>query len=130
MHGGDDSLEIRGLVVRYGRHTVLNGVSCAVRRGERVAVVGASGAGKTTLFRAINGFAAAAEGGILVDGVDVTRLRGQALRELRSRIAVISQRHDLVDNLSVHQNVMAGALGRWSSLHALRFLIWPSREEL
>jgi phosphonate transport system ATP-binding protein len=130
LSGGDYSLEIRDLVVRYGQHTVLNGVSCAVRRGERVAVLGASGAGKTTLFRAINGFAAAADGSILVDDVDVTQLRGGALRELRSRIAVISQRHDLVDNLSVHQNVMAGALGRWTSLHALRFLMWPSREEL
>lgn len=130
MSGRDYSLEIRDLVVRYGQHTVLNGVSCGVRRGERVAVLGASGAGKTTLFRAINGFAAAADGSILVDGVDVTKLRGASLREMRSRIAAISQRHDLVDNLSVHQNVMAGALGRWTSLHALRFLIWPSREEL
>lgn len=130
MPSGDYALEIRDLVVRYGQHTVLNGVSCAVRRGERVAVLGASGAGKTTLFRAINGFVAAAEGVIVVDGVDVTKLRGAALRELRSRIAAISQRHDLVDNLAVHQNVMAGALGRWSSWRALRFLIWPLREEL
>jgi len=127
---GDYSLEIRDLVVRYGQHTVLNGVSCAVRRGERVAVLGASGAGKTTLFRAINGFAAAVGGSILVDGVEVTRLGGGELRKLRSRIAAISQRHDLVDNLAVHQNVMAGALGRWSSWHALRFLIWPLAEEL
>lgn len=130
MSAGNQSLEIRDLVVRYGQHTVLNGVSCTVRQGERVAVLGASGAGKTTLFRAINGFATAAEGSILVDGADVTKLRRGALRELRSRIAMISQRHDLVDNLAVHQNVMAGALGRWTSLHALRFLIWPSREEL
>jgi len=129
LTSGDYALKIRDLVVRYGQHTVLNGVSCAVRRGERVAVLGASGAGKTTLFRAINGFVAA-EGSILVNGVDVTKLRGVALRELRSRIAAISQRHDLVDNLSVHQNVMAGALGRWSSWRALRFLIWPLREEL
>jgi phosphonate transport system ATP-binding protein len=127
---GESSLEIRDLVVRYGQRTVLHGVSCSVRRGERVAVLGPSGTGKTTLFRAINGFVPAAEGSIMVDGVDVTRLRSGALREMRSRIAVISQRHDLVDNLSVHQNVMAGALGRWSSLHALRFLAWPSREEL
>ena len=117
-------------MVRYGQNTVLKGVSCAVRRGERVAILGASGAGKTSLLRAINGFVPAASGNILVDGIDVSKTRGRALRELRSRIGVISQRHDLVDNLRVHQNVMAGALGRWSSWHALRFLIWPSREEL
>jgi phosphonate transport system ATP-binding protein len=130
LPAGDYSLEISDLVVRYGQNTVLNGLSCAIRRSERVAVLGASGAGKTSLFRSINGFAAATEGSILVEGVDVTRLRGGELRKLRSRIAVISQRHDLVDNLAVHQNVMAGALGRWSSWHALRFLIYPLPEEL
>ena len=130
MPAGDYSLEIRDLVVRYGRHTVLNGVSCAVRPGERVAILGASGAGKTTLLRSINGFAPVASGSILVDGIEVTRTRGRALRELRSRIGVISQRHDLVDNLGVHQNVMAGALGKWSSWHALRFLMWPFEAEL
>jgi len=95
-----------------------------------VAILGASGAGKTSLLKAINGFVPAASGSILVDGVDVSNIRGRALRELRSRIGVISQRHDLVDNLRVYQNVMAGALGRWSSWHALRFLLWPLREEL
>jgi len=127
---GDYALEIRDLVVRYGQHTVLNGLSCAIRPGERVAILGASGAGKTSLLRSINGFVAAASGNILVDGIEVTRTRGRALRELRSRIGVISQRHDLVDNLAVHQNVMAGALGKWSSWKALRFLIWPFKAEL
>lgn len=130
MPAGDYSLEIRDLVVRYGQLTVLNGVSCAVRPGERVAILGPSGAGKTSLLRAINGFVPAASGSILVDDIEVTNMRGRALRELRSRIGVISQRHDLVDNLAVHQNVMAGALGHWSSWHALRFLIWPLRPEL
>jgi phosphonate transport system ATP-binding protein len=130
LPAGDYSLEIRDLVVRYGQSTVLSGVSCAVRRGERVAILGASGAGKTSLLRAINGFVPIASGSIFVDGINVSKTRGRALRELRSRIGVISQRHDLVDNLRVHQNVMAGALGRWSSWHALRFLLWPLREEL
>jgi len=130
LPAGDYSLEISDLVVRYGQNTVLNGLSCAIRRGERVAILGASGAGKTSFLRAINGFVPAASGKILVDGIDVSKTRGRALREFRSRIGVISQRHDLVDNLRVHQNVMAGALGRWSSWRALRFLIWPLPEEL
>ena len=130
MPVGENSVEIRDLLVRFGAHTVLNGVSCTVARGERVAILGASGAGKTALLRSINGFAPAASGSILVDGVEVTRTRGRALRDLRSRISVISQRHDLVDNLRVHQNVMAGALGQWSSWHALRFLLWPLESEL
>ncbi len=124
------ALEIRDLVVRFGKHTVLHGVSFKARRGERIAVLGPSGTGKTTLFRTINGFASADSGSVLVDGVEVTRLRGRALRAMRSRIGAVSQRHDLVDNLAVHQNVMAGALGRWSSARALRFLVWPLASEL
>jgi phosphonate transport system ATP-binding protein len=69
-------------------------------------------------------------GSLRVNGVEVTKARARALRHLRSHIGFISQRHDLIDALSVHQNVMAGALGRWSSLHALRFLLWPLPSEL
>jgi phosphonate transport system ATP-binding protein len=124
-------LEIRDLVVRYhAGPTVLNGISLTAQRGERIAIVGPSGAGKTTLFRAINGFVAAASGSILVDGHEITKARGRKLRELRSRIGAVSQRHDLVDQLAVYQNVMAGALGRWSSWHALRFLMWPAKDEV
>jgi len=128
----DDSLlQIRDLVVRYdSRHTVLRGISLSAKRAERVAILGPSGSGKTTLFRAVNGFAKAASGTIHVNGIDVGAARGRALRELRSSIGVISQRHDLVDGLSVHQNVMAGALGRWSAWRALRFLVCPLKEEL
>lgn len=131
LSGAGNLLEIRDLVVRYEkRHTVLNGVSLSAGRAERIAVVGPSGTGKTTLFRAINGFVPAASGSIHVNGVEVAATRGRALRRLRSRIGVVSQRHDLVDRLSVHQNVMAGALGRWTWWHAVRFLCWPSRQEL
>lgn len=124
-------LEIRDLVVRYDKqHTVLNGVSLAIGRAERVAVVGASGTGKTTLFRAINGFAPAASGSIRINGVEVTQAHGRSLRDLRSQVGVVSQRHDLVDRLYVHQNVMAGALGRWPWWRALRYLFVPSQDEL
>jgi phosphonate transport system ATP-binding protein len=123
-------LEIRDLNVRYHSHQVLKAVSLSVGRSERVAILGSSGAGKTTLFHAINGFAKAESGSIKVNGVEVTGLSGRALRGMRSHIGVVSQRHDLVDALAVYQNVMAGALGRWSSWRALRFLLRPAKEEM
>jgi phosphonate transport system ATP-binding protein len=125
-------LNIQDLVVVRSKHAlpVLNGISLSLSRGEKVAILGPSGAGKTTLFRAINGFVPIQSGSITVDGISVKGLHGKRLRQLRRHIAVISQRHDLVDRLRVHQNVMAGALGRWSAWHALRFLMWPKAEEL
>jgi phosphonate transport system ATP-binding protein len=125
-------LEIRDLVVSRAHKAVpvLNEISLSVRRGEKLAIVGPSGAGKTTLFRAINGFLPIASGSITVDGMEVKGLRGRGLRKLRSRVGIVSQRHDLVDRLRVHQNVMAGALGRWTTAHALRFLLLPKRSEL
>jgi phosphonate transport system ATP-binding protein len=125
-------LEIRNLVVSRTPKAapVLNEISLSVPRGERLAIIGPSGAGKTTLFRAISGFLPILSGSITVDGIEVKGLRGRHLRKLRCRIGMISQRHDLVDGLGVHQNVMAGALGRWTTVRALRFLLWPKPAEL
>lgn len=125
-------LEIRDLVVSRARKAapVLNDISLSVQRGEKIAIVGPSGAGKTSLFRAINGFLPVLSGSITVDGIEVKGLRGKHLRNLRCRVGMISQRHDLVDRLLVHQNVMAGALGRWTTFHALRFLLRPKPVEL
>jgi phosphonate transport system ATP-binding protein len=125
-------LEIRDLVVSRAHKAapVLNEISLSVRRGEKLAILGPSGAGKTTLFRAINGFLPLLSGSITVDGIALKGLRGRDLRKLRCRIGMISQRHDLVDRLGVHQNVMAGALGRWTTGRALRFLLRPTLAEL
>lgn len=109
---------------------VLDRISLNVKRGEKVAILGPSGAGKTTLFRAISGFLPIRSGTITVNGTIINGLRGKQLRALRRNIGMISQRHDLVDRLKVYENVMAGALGRWSTLHALRFLVHPSKPEL
>jgi phosphonate transport system ATP-binding protein len=105
-------------------------VSFALARGERAALVGPSGAGKTTLLRAINGSMPASSGEVVLGGQGVNARRRRELRALRRHIAVIPQKHDLVDSLRVYHNVMAGALGRWSDWHALRFLFWPLAVEL
>ena len=124
-------LDISDVTVRFGHdHIVLRGVSLSAAGGERIAILGPSGAGKTTLFRTINGFARVNSGSVTLEGIPVTGASGSQLRYLRSRIAVVSQRHDLVDRLAVYQNVMAGALGRWSWPRALRFLVKPNSDEL
>ena len=124
-------LAIEDLTVRYGKAAApaLRAFSLTVAAGERVALVGPSGSGKTTLFRAICGFVPAETGRIVIAGADIAHARGRPLRAMRRSIGVIAQQHDLVDRMRVYQNVMAGALGRWSTLHALRFLFWPRRTE-
>jgi phosphonate transport system ATP-binding protein len=105
-------------------------LSFTLERGERAALVGPSGAGKTTLLRAINGSVPARSGSVAIDGRVLDCRDRRSLRALRGRIAVIPQKHDLVDSLRVYHNVMAGALGRWSDWRALRFLFWPRAVEL
>jgi len=125
-------LKVENLVVARSTRDVpvLNGISLSLERREKVAILGPSGAGKTTLFRSIAGFVPIRSGTITVNDISVAGLKGKPLRHLRRQVALVFQSHDLVDRLRVYQNVMAGALGRWSSWHALRFLIWPRKEEL
>jgi phosphonate transport system ATP-binding protein len=125
-------LKLNDVTVRYTRQgpAVLAHLHLNVGAGERVALVGPSGSGKTTLLRTINASVPVESGQVWVGDVEVSRVRGAALRQIRSRIAFIAQKHDLVDRLKVYQNVMAGALGRWSTAHALRFLVRPKASEL
>ncbi|MCJ9430481.1 phosphonate ABC transporter ATP-binding protein [Kordiimonas marina] len=109
---------------------VLSRVSLEVRAGECIALVGASGAGKTTLLRTIGTLLPVRAGRLTVAGQEPSALSEADLRALRTRIGLITQSHDLVDSLRVDKNVMAGALGRWTNVHALRFLLWSKDEEL
>ncbi len=113
-----------------GAPAAVSGVDLEVAAGERVALVGPSGAGKTTLLRTLNGRLRPRAGTVVFEGRDLAQLRGRDLRRARSHIGLISQKHDLVDTLRVDKNVMAGALGRWSTARALRFLVWSRPEEL
>ncbi len=103
----------------------VDGVSLAVGRGEPVAFIGPSGAGKTTLFRILNLTLRPTRGTVRLDGIDVATLSGPALRRARMRIGTIYQQHNLVGRLRVVHNVLAGNLGRWSLLTALASLVRP-----
>ena len=122
-------LAFEGVVQRFGTRTVLDGVTLSVARGERVALVGPSGAGKTTLFRLAYGAFAPTAGHVVVDGEEPGRQSGRALRALRSKVAVIFQSHGLVDQLTVRANVIAGTFGRRSTLGAVRAIVAPRSDE-
>jgi len=109
---------------------VIRGADLEVEAGERIALVGPSGAGKTTLLRTLNGQIPPRAGLLLFEGQNLATLKGSELRRVRSHIGLVTQKHDLVERLRVDKNVMAGALGRWSTFHALRFLFWSSPTEL
>jgi phosphonate transport system ATP-binding protein len=125
-------LKIENLTVRYRPQgaPVLGGLTLTAPAGACIALVGPSGSGKTTFLRSINASVPIESGEIWVGGAHISAARGGALRLMRSRIAFIAQKHDLVDRLRVYQNVMAGALGRWSTAHALRFLLRANTGEL
>lgn len=109
---------------------VLRAINLEVCAGECVALVGPSGTGKTTLLRTISSQIKARDGRLILSGRDFTNLNGRGLREVRSQIGYVAQKHDLVEPLRVDQNVIAGAFGRWSTMRALRYLFWPLGSEL
>jgi len=92
-----------------------------------IGVIGRSGAGKSTLLRLINRLIEPTSGSILADGVDVTRLRGHALRQWRARNAMIFQQFNLVNRLDVLTNVLIGGLIRVPMPRML--LRWFTRAE-
>jgi phosphonate transport system ATP-binding protein len=100
-------------------------VTLDIRAGECVAVIGPSGAGKTTLFRLLNATLRPTFGRVWFDDTELESLSGRRLRQLRRRIGTVYQQHNLVPQLRVVHNVLAGRLGRWSLAKALLSLVSP-----
>ena len=105
-------LVIRGLAKEYvpGK-PVLRGIDLAIAPEGITAVIGPSGTGKSTLIRCINRLVEPTAGEILLHGQDLAKLRGKALRLARRRIGMVFQEYNLVERLTVMENVLSGRLG-------------------
>lgn len=106
------NLKIERLVKSYGKgEPVLRGLDLAVEGSGITAIIGSSGAGKSTLLRCINRLIEPTSGSIVLNGTDLTKLKGAQLRNARRSIGMIFQGFNLVDRLTVMENVLSGRLG-------------------
>jgi phosphonate transport system ATP-binding protein len=105
-------LTISGLSKVYptGTHALKN-VSFTVKEPQVVTIIGPSGAGKSTLIRCINRLVEPTAGTITLDGIDITALNRRDLRKVRRRMGMIFQEYNLVERLTVMENLLSGRLG-------------------
>lgn len=93
-------------------------VNLKINQGEFVAVIGLSGAGKTTLIKTINKINDISSGTLNVGPFVVNSLKGKKLREFRTKIGIVFQGYNLVENVSVLQNVLAARLPQMNQFRA------------
>lgn len=120
-HTPAPACELDGVTVAYGAVTAVRDLTLRIPPGETVALVGSSGAGKTSVLRVLAGLVAASAGTVSLHGRPLAEQR----RALPQMVGMMQQRLDLVGQLAVKHNVQAGALGRWGLARSLAALLLP-----
>lgn len=114
-------LEVIGLEKTYPTGTkALAGVDLVVDEPQVIAIIGPSGAGKSTFIRCINRLVEPTKGRVLLGETDVVALSRRELRQARRRMGMIFQEYNLVDRLTVMENLLSGRLGYVSFWQAYR----------
>lgn len=103
-------LEVKDLQVYYGMIQAIKGVSFHVNEGEVVALIGANGAGKTTILHTVSGLLAPKEGNVIFEGTDITRVPGHKIVSMG--MAHVPEGRRVFAQLSVLQNLKMGAYTR------------------
>ncbi|MBS7341060.1 MAG: ABC transporter ATP-binding protein [Lachnospiraceae bacterium] len=103
-------LEIKDLEVFYGMIQAIKGVSFQVNEGEVIALIGANGAGKTTILHTVTGLLEAKKGSVFFDGKDITKTPAHKIVSMG--MAHVPEGRRVFANLSVYQNLRMGAYTR------------------
>lgn len=98
-------IKLVGVKKTLGTQPVLRGVDLTIPAGKLTTIIGRSGEGKSVLLKHMIGLLQPDEGQVLIDNVDISRLRGQPLNEVRKRFAMLFQGAALFDSMSVFENV-------------------------
>ena len=103
-------LEIKHLNVRYGPIQALHDVSVSVGRGQLIGILGANGAGKTSLLKTISGLVRADSGSMAFEGEDLCQRKPEQI--LRLGLSQVPEGRGIFPDLTVRENLMAGAHSR------------------
>ena len=124
------TLEVHELRIRYVRSgpEILKGVSFNVDKDDFFAIIGPSGAGKSTLIRCINRLVEPNGGEIILNGENITKMGRRELRAARRNMGMIFQEFNLVERMSVMDNVLSGRLGYVGTLRS--FLRWYPQSDI
>jgi phospholipid/cholesterol/gamma-HCH transport system ATP-binding protein len=98
-------IEFQDIKLVYGNNVVLNGLNFRASFHEKVAILGGSGMGKTTILKLLLGLAVPDSGRILVDGQDIREMTTEELRNARMKFSIVFQEGALFDSLNVKENI-------------------------
>jgi phospholipid/cholesterol/gamma-HCH transport system ATP-binding protein len=98
-------IELVNLHKSFGKNHVLRGINLKVEKGESMVVIGGSGSGKSVLIKHIMGILKPDDGAVLIDAIDIAKLKENELYEVRKKFGMLFQGAALFDSLSVWENV-------------------------
>jgi len=98
-------IEIMDLTKSFNDHPVLKGVTLTVNTGETMVVIGRSGCGKSVLWKHLIGILKPDSGSVMIDGVDIAKLSGRSLDQIRKKFGMLFQGAALFDSMTVEENV-------------------------
>jgi len=98
-------IEVRDLKKSFGSHTVLEGVTFQIKKGESVVIIGRSGGGKSVLLKHLIGLLKPDEGQVLIEGENIVPMSERELLHVRHKFGMLFQSAALFDSLNVFENV-------------------------
>lgn len=98
-------IEIINLCKAFNDNVVLDNLNLAINTGETMVIIGRSGCGKSVLLKHIIGIMKPDSGQVIIDGIDITKLKGRALNDFRMRFGMLFQGAALFDSLTVEENI-------------------------
>lgn len=123
----NNMIVVNQITKNFERKIALSSLSFTIQKGEMVAIIGPSGAGKTSLLNSLAGLLSPDSGKILIDGKAINKYRDG--KEFAKKVGVIRQQFDLIGPLAVIHNVLAGKLADWGFLKSMLSLLFPQEKE-